>query len=79
MAAVPFRSNSSIMICGPTGAGKTEWVKRFLHNLQGIYSANTPEEVVYCYGVWQTTFGVLERELPCISLGPTCIWGPICF
>ena len=55
------------MISGPTGAGKTQWVKRFLQNLQLVYDSNTPEEVVYCYGVWQRTFEVLERELPFIT------------
>jgi GTPase SAR1 family protein len=65
--AVPFRPNSSIMICGPTGSGKTEWVKRLLYNLDSMYSSNPIKEVIYCFGVWQKTFEVLERELSFIT------------
>lgn len=65
--AFPFSPNSSIMICGPTGSGKTFFVKRLLENIKDMYTHNIPSQVIYCYGVWQKTFEKLEKDLSFIS------------
>ena len=61
---VPFEPCSSICISGPTGAGKTQWVYRFLKHVSGMYVKNPPKKMLYCYGVYQSLFDDMERTVP---------------
>lgn len=43
------------LISGPTGCGKTEFVKKFLKNIKEMMTP-TPEEIVWCYGAFQAGY-----------------------
>jgi hypothetical protein len=43
------------VISGPTGAGKTVFVKRFIEQAEEIMLP-PPEEIVWCYGEWQVGY-----------------------
>ena len=47
------------MISGPTGCGKTVWVKKFIDNLTEMM-APTPEEIIWCYGEYQPIFNDIK-------------------
>ena len=55
-AIVPFQAGSSMMVAGPTGAGKTWWVNRLLSN---DMFTEPVESVLYCYGVHQDYFNYM--------------------
>ena len=50
------------VIAGPTGSGKTEWVKQFLKHLPEMISP-VPKEVVWCYGIWQEGYHHFENKV----------------
>ena len=64
---VPFEPCSSIMVCGPTGCGKSRWVYQFIQHLQGMYVQEPPQKVLYCYGVYQPLFDEMEKTIPNIT------------
>ena len=43
------------VIAGPTGCGKTMWVRQFLQSVSTMVSP-APQEIVWCYGEWQTVY-----------------------
>ena len=43
------------VVAGPTGSGKTYFVKEFITNLSQMVTP-VPEEVVWCYGEWQPLY-----------------------
>ena len=47
------------VVAGPTGSGKTMWVKRFVKQVFDMM-APVPEEVVWCYGIWQPDYNELK-------------------
>ena len=47
----PFTS----IVAGPTGCGKTEWVKRFISHL-GEMTTPVPSKIIWSYGEWQPTY-----------------------
>ena len=47
------------VVAGPTGSGKTMWVKRFVKQVSDMM-APVPEEVVWCYGIWQPDYNELK-------------------
>ena len=55
-----FRHWYTCILAGPTGAGKTVWVKRFLNNIENMMSP-LPEEVVWCYGEWQSGYNTMKN------------------
>ena len=59
----PFEPCSSICISGPTGSGKTQWTFEFLKHLNGMYVKDPPKKVLYCYGVYQDLYDVMERTI----------------
>ena len=63
----PFRHPSLICISGTTGAGKTTWIYNFFLNIQNMFQNETPTNVLYCYGVYQDLFDVMESELEFIT------------
>ncbi len=59
------------VIAGPTGCGKTTFVRQFLDNLKEMTDP-VPEEVVWCYGQWQAGYRdltnvVLKEGIPSAS------------
>jgi hypothetical protein len=51
----PFTS----VIMGPTGSGKSVFVRRFVHNIKHIM---TPirDRILWCYGEYQTLYGTVD-------------------
>ena len=47
------------IVAGPTGCGKTEWVKRFIQHIQDLVRPS-PTQIVWSYAEWQPTY----RSLP---------------
>ena len=48
------------VIAGPTGSGKTHFVKRFISHLnEMVYPI--PQEVVFCYGEWQDGYNAIKN------------------
>ena len=43
------------VIAGPTGCGKTMWVREFL-KFKSMMMEPVPYEVVWCYGEWQAAY-----------------------
>jgi GTPase SAR1 family protein len=43
------------LIAGPTGCGKTVFVRKFLEHLSEM-TEPVPAEVIYCYGEWQQMY-----------------------
>jgi hypothetical protein len=63
----PFEPCSSICVSGPTGAGKTRWVYKLLQHLDGMYVKDTPQQIMYCYGVYQDLFDEMEKNIKNIT------------
>ena len=48
------------VVAGPTGCGKTVWVKEFL-KYKSILMSPLPEETVWCYGEWQSGYSQMQH------------------
>lgn len=64
---VPFEPCSSVCVSGATNSGKTFWIYKFLKRMDGMFAENTPVEVLYCYGIYQSLFEEMEKTLPNIT------------
>ena len=51
----PFTS----MIAGPTGSGKSMFVRRFVHNIKHMMIPK-PDRILWCYGEYQMLYGTVE-------------------
>lgn len=50
------------MVAGPTGCGKTTWVKKLLeHASEMIFPS--PERIIWCYGKWQDAYQNLTSSI----------------
>lgn len=49
-----------MVIAGPTGCGKTEWVKKLINNVDK-YCLPPPVRITYFYGEYQDTFESLQE------------------
>ena len=61
---LPFEPCSSMCISGQTGSGKTQWVYRFLKQVNLMYGRDPPSHILYCYGIHQDLFDVMESSIP---------------
>ncbi|GFO22472.1 AAA ATPase domain [Plakobranchus ocellatus] len=50
------------MVSGATGSGKTYFVKTLLQYLSSMVTP-VPEEVIWCYGVWQTSYRDVSHKV----------------
>lgn len=62
MTDVRFKTPTSIMVSGPTQAGKTVLARRLLMNKHMLFDQEI-NKVVYCYGAYQPGFAELERNV----------------
>ena len=62
----PFPECTSISVSGATCSGKTSWVHRLLRHKDVMFE-KAPEKVLYCYGIFQPLFDVMEKELPFVT------------
>ena len=51
----PFTS----VISGPTGSGKSVFVRRFVHNIKHMMTP-IPDRILWCYGEYQTLYGTVD-------------------
>jgi hypothetical protein len=51
----PFTS----VISGPTGSGKSVFVRRFEHNIKHMMTP-IPDRILWCYGEYQTLYGTVD-------------------
>lgn len=57
-----FQHPSNIFISGPSGSGKTQFVKKLIEFKTDVFQT-VPQQVVWCYKEWQSTYALLqERE-----------------
>lgn len=52
------------MVSGPTGSGKTHWIKKLLSN--EMFTEKV-ESVLYCYGVYQPFFETMAKSISNIT------------
>lgn len=64
---LPLEPCSSICVSGQTGSGKTRWVYQFLKHLKNMYTRETPTQILYCYGIYQSLFDDMEKTIPNFS------------
>ena len=59
-----FMSPTSIAVCGPTGCGKTEWVRKMIRNMDYVFQQNgmQPRAVLFCYSIYQEVYKKLKEE-----------------
>lgn len=50
-----FHTPFTCVVAGPTQSGKTSWVVKLLEEKQFLFS-ESPQNVVWCYGVWQSSY-----------------------
>jgi energy-coupling factor transporter ATP-binding protein EcfA2 len=48
------------MIAGPSGSGKSKFVRRFAHNIKHMMTPK-PDRFLWCYGEYQTLYGTVEE------------------
>ena len=57
-----FKHPSNIFISGPSGLGKTEFVKKMIEFKEDLFDI-LPQRIVWCYKEWQKSYYILqERE-----------------
>ena len=52
----------TMLVAGPTGSGKTMWVKTLLENVQTMISP-TPQRIIWCYGQWQPMYDAMLQTV----------------
>ena len=62
----PFLPCSTVSLNGGTGVGKSTFVHKLLKYREVMFSV-PPVKILYCYGVYQDLFDVMEREISCIT------------
>ena len=62
----PFPECTSIAVSGATISGKSFWTYRLLREKDNMFTCPR-EKVLYCYGIYQSLFGTMEKELPFVT------------
>jgi hypothetical protein len=57
---VPFSTPTSILLAGPTMAGKTSFVIKLLENASKMFK-EVPTKILFCYLAWQPAFENLKK------------------
>ncbi|CAG2206327.1 unnamed protein product [Mytilus edulis] len=66
MSLVKFQTPMTSICVGPTGSGKTTYIKRLLENAQEMFTI-PPQKIYYCYSIWQDVFDELKKTVSNIS------------
>ena len=59
-----FKHPFTMIISGSTGSGKTEWLMRFLQNLDALIYNSPIKHVLYCYGELNNNILKLQQSGP---------------
>jgi hypothetical protein len=54
-----FKAPFTCVVAGPTGSGKTFFVRRFLEQRTDVISPS-PDKIVWCYGEWQDDYATMR-------------------
>lgn len=57
-----FKHPFTCIVAGPTQAGKTQWVKKFIQNCTHLISP-PPQEIYYAYTEWQPAYSKLPANV----------------
>ena len=52
----------TMLVAGPTGSGKTMWVKNLLENVETMISPS-PQRIIWCYGQWQPLYDAMQQSV----------------
>lgn len=55
-----------MMLAGPTGSGKTYWMKQLLDRARTMIIPQ-PERIIWCYKRWQPLFGQMQQSIKNIT------------
>lgn len=62
---IPFPAGGPMMVAGPTGCGKTNWIFKLLASRLNFTEPVTG--ILYCYGVYQPMYTEMKRVIPNIE------------
>ena len=57
--ALPWKHPFTSLIAGPTGSGKTMFIKKFVENIREMVTP-VPDRIVWCYGEYQTLYAFVN-------------------
>merc|ERR1712219_91448 len=60
MVDMRWKHPFTCLVSGPTGSGKTMWVREFL-KYKAVMMDIVPEEVIWYYGSWQSVYDELSE------------------
>jgi energy-coupling factor transporter ATP-binding protein EcfA2 len=58
---IPFRHPTTVLVAGPTGCGKTEFVYKLLTTREAIQP--TPQRIIFIYSEWQPAYDRMKQAL----------------
>ena len=61
-----FIESMSMLVCGPSKAGKTQFVMKFVRHINELMSV-LPTEIIWCYSELQHGYTELKQSLPNIQ------------
>lgn len=59
---IKFKDKSSIILCAPTGGGKSCLISKILLHKERMF-CNVPTKVLYCYRFYQSIFDTLQKQI----------------
>lgn len=65
-ATLVLEDNSSMVVSGQSGSGKSMFCLKLIENLEGMFQT-PPSHIYYCYGVWQKLYEHMENSFENIS------------
>ena len=60
---VGFAAPMSLVVAGPSGVGKTKFVRKFLENASRLMNGATPRRVYWYYAYWQSDYAEMSADL----------------
>ena len=58
---IPLRHQTTVLVAGPTGCGKTEFVYKLLTTREAIQP--TPQRIIFIYSEWQPAYDRMKQAL----------------
>ena len=60
---IRFALGNSLIICGPSQAGKTVWVSRFIQHRDVLFRESV-NKIYWFYSAWQKSYEDLKSKIP---------------
>jgi len=61
---IRFSFGNSMIVCGPSKAGKTVWVSRLLEHRKILFTEEVAGKFFWFYGAWQASYEELKSKIP---------------